>query len=116
MITLIIGIAAALLSVVSFLPQAWKIIRTRKTDELATGMWMLNVVGFGLWATYGILLGVWAIVVPNLVCLVLSGFILTMKLVSPRTRHAIADVLDPAVDASAARAAQTTEVERPVRG
>ena len=98
MITLALGVLAATASVVSFVPQAWKVIRTRKTGELATMMWVLNVVGFTLWTAYGIGLGVWAIVVPNAICLVFAGFILAMKLVSPPTRHRIADALDPAVE------------------
>jgi MtN3 and saliva related transmembrane protein len=99
----IVGILAAVVSVISFVPQAWKVIRTRKTAELATLMWVMNVIGFALWLAYGIELGMWAILVPNAICLMFSAFILAMKLVSPRTRHAIADVLDPAVDAGAVR-------------
>ncbi|HEY0195903.1 MAG TPA: SemiSWEET family transporter [Kofleriaceae bacterium] len=91
----LIGGVAALLSVVSFMPQAWKVIRTRKTDQLATPMWVLNFAGFILWTVYGVVLGKWAIIIPNAICTVLSGFILTMKLVSTPTKHAIADALDP---------------------
>jgi MtN3 and saliva related transmembrane protein len=103
MIITLLGVVAAIVSVISFLPQAWRVIRTRKTAELATMMWVLNVVAFGLWTTYGVELHIWAIIIPNAICLVFSGFILAMKLVSPRTRHAIADVLDPAIDAGAVR-------------
>jgi MtN3 and saliva related transmembrane protein len=103
MIATILGVLAASVSVASFLPQAWRVIRTRQTGELATMMWVLNVVGFGLWGLYGITLGAWAIVIPNAICWLFSGFILAMKLVSSRTRHAIADVLDPAIDAGAVR-------------
>jgi MtN3 and saliva related transmembrane protein len=101
--TTLVGISAAFLSVASFVPQAWRVIRTRKTAQLATMMWLLNVVAFSLWSTYGFGLHAWAIIVPNLICLALSAFILVMKVVSPSTRHAIADVLDPAVDAGAVR-------------
>lgn len=101
MITTLLGILAATLSVVAFAPQAWRVIRTRKTGELATMMWVTNVAAFSLWAAYGVTLRAWAIIVPNLICLAFSIFILIMKLVSPPTRHAIADVLDPAVDSQA---------------
>jgi MtN3 and saliva related transmembrane protein len=103
MLVTILGVLAAAISVASFVPQSWRVIRTRKTDELATMMWVLNVVGFGLWSIYGVALGKWAIVIPNAICWVFSVFILVMKLVSSRTRHAIADVLDPAIDATAVR-------------
>jgi MtN3 and saliva related transmembrane protein len=96
MIGTLLGVLAATASVVSFVPQAWKVVRTRKTDELATGMWVLNVTGFALWTAYGVTRGQWAIIVPNAICLVFATFILVMKLVSSSTKHAIADKLDPA--------------------
>jgi MtN3 and saliva related transmembrane protein len=114
MIASVLGIFAAILSVISFLPQAWQVIRTRKTAELALAMWVLNVVAFGLWTLYGAELHIWAIIIPNALCGVFSGFILAMKLVSPRTRHAIADVLDPAVDAGAVRRGEVTPPGREV--
>jgi MtN3 and saliva related transmembrane protein len=96
MISSALGVLAATASVISFVPQAWKVVRTRKTEELATGMWILNVCGFALWTSYGVTRGQWAIIVPNAICLVFATFILVMKLVSSRTKHAIADKLDPA--------------------
>jgi MtN3 and saliva related transmembrane protein len=105
MIATIVGALAATASVVSFAPQAWKVIKTRKTEELATMMWVLNVIGFTLWTTYGVQRGLWAVIVPNSICLAFAVFILTMKLVSRPTRHAIADALDPSVDADDARRA-----------
>jgi MtN3 and saliva related transmembrane protein len=112
--TALVGIVAASLSVVSFVPQAWRVVRTRKTAELATMMWLLNVVSFALWSTYGYELRAWAIVVPNLICMVFSGFILAMKLVPTPTRHAIADVLDPAIDAGAVRRGEVPAPRRDV--
>jgi MtN3 and saliva related transmembrane protein len=103
MISTLVGGLAATASVVSFAPQAWKVIKTRKTEELATMMWVLNVIGFSLWITYGIQRALWAVIIPNIICLGFSIFILTMKLVSRPTRHAIADKLDPSVDAKDAR-------------
>lgn len=91
--TPIIGAIAAVLSVTSFVPQVWKLIRTRKTDDLAASMWILNFTGFVLWTTYGVLHGAWELIVPNAICAVLSGFILVMKLVATPTKHAIADTL-----------------------
>ncbi len=48
-LTLVIGTGAALVSTVSFLPQAWKIIRTRNTSGISTGMYAMTVAGFLLW-------------------------------------------------------------------
>lgn len=91
----IIGSLAAIASTVSFTPQAWKIIRTRDTDAISAGMYALTVMGFALWTAYGVMLGQWPLIVTNSICLLLSAFILTMKLLPRRERDKVADALDP---------------------
>ena len=76
----VVGVAAAVLSVVSFVPQAWKIWKTRDAQGLSTKMCVFNTSAFALWTTYGALLHAWPIIAPNAICFVLAGFILTMKL------------------------------------
>jgi MtN3 and saliva related transmembrane protein len=95
MIAIVLGTIAAVFSVVAFVPQAWRVIRTRQTKDLATPMWILNVCGFATWTAYGAYAGAWPLIVPNVICCVLSAFILTMKLASPPTRDRIADALTP---------------------
>lgn len=92
----IVGYIAAALSVTAFAPQAWKIIKTRDTSGLATPMWILEVCAFALWIAYGLLLGEWPIIIPNVLCFVISLFILVMKLVPHHTKNKIADAVDPA--------------------
>jgi MtN3 and saliva related transmembrane protein len=75
-----LGYAAAALSTASFAPQAWKIIRSRKTHDISLGMYVLTVAGFALWLAFGAFKQEWPLVASNGICLVLSGFILTMKL------------------------------------
>jgi len=94
----VIGGLAAAASTSSFAPQAWKIIKTRETKGISVGMYGITVVGFALWFAYGLLLGQWPLIFTNSVCLLLSAFILAMKILSPRTRDAVADALDPAVE------------------
>jgi MtN3 and saliva related transmembrane protein len=91
----IFGIAAAIVGVSAFLPQAWRVIKTRDTKDLATHMWILNVAAFALWVVYGLELGKLAIVVPNIINLLLSAFILVMKLVSGDAKQKIANKVDP---------------------
>jgi MtN3 and saliva related transmembrane protein len=91
----IVGSLAALASTVSFTPQAWKIIRSRQARDVSTGMYVLTVCGFALWTAYGMMLGQWPLIVPNTICLGLSAFILTMKLLPRRKREAVADALTP---------------------
>jgi MtN3 and saliva related transmembrane protein len=93
MLAVIIGGVAATLSVSSFVPQAWRVIRTRETKDLATPMWIMNVLGFALWTVYGVLIGTWPIIIPNAICFVLAAFILTMKVAPKRAKHRIADAI-----------------------
>jgi MtN3 and saliva related transmembrane protein len=91
----IFGSLAAIASTVSFTPQAWKIIKSRDTAAISAPMYVITVVGFALWTGYGLLLGQWPIIVTNSICLLLSGFILAMKLLPPRERDKVAAALDP---------------------
>jgi len=91
----IIGTLAALASIASFTPQAWKIIKSRHTDDLSAGMYVLTCSGFTLWTIYGIFLEAWPVIITNAVCLVLAGFILTMKLLPQWKKEKVADALDP---------------------
>ena len=50
MISLWIGSLAAVASTISFAPQAWKIIKTAKTDDISTGMYAITGTAFALWS------------------------------------------------------------------
>lgn len=91
----LVGAFAACASTLSFTPQAWKIIKSRETHDLSTGMYVLTVSGFALWAVYGILLGKWPLIVTNAICFALAAFILLMKLLPSRDKERVADLLDP---------------------
>ena len=91
----LIGALATVASTVSFTPQAWKIIKSRRTDDISARMYIVTVIGFSLWTAYGVVLQQWPLIVTNGLCLILSGFILTMKLLPQRDKNVVADVLDP---------------------
>jgi MtN3 and saliva related transmembrane protein len=91
----LVGWLATGASTLSFSPQAWKIIRTRRTADISAGMYVLTVAGFSLWTVYGVMLGAWPLVATNAICLSLSGFILGMKLLPRGKRAKVADALDP---------------------
>ena len=91
----IVGTLATICSTTSFVPQAWKVVRTRDTSAISKRMYAITVTGFSLWLAYGLLLGQWPLIVTNAACLALSGFILAMKLLPRRHREAVADALDP---------------------
>lgn len=90
----LVGFAATICSVTSFVPQAWKVIRSRDTSGISGKMYGITVVGFSLWLAYGLLLWQWPLILTNGVCLLLSGFILVMKLLPRREREKVAAALD----------------------
>jgi MtN3 and saliva related transmembrane protein len=92
----LVGGLATLCSTTSFVPQAWKVIRTRDTASISTRMYVVTVVGFSLWLTYGLLLWQWPLILTNGICLALSAFILMMKLLPRRQKEKVAEALDPA--------------------
>jgi MtN3 and saliva related transmembrane protein len=74
-----IGSTAATLTTMAFIPQAWKVWRTRHTADISMGMYVLFTIGVALWLTYGILIGSWPIIMANAFTLALAGAVLAMK-------------------------------------
>jgi len=97
----VVSLFAATLSMISFIPQAWAIVRSRNTDGISLKMYLITVAGFIAWLAYGVLLMQWAIIVQNVICLCLSSFILAMKLLPQRNKEAVADALTPELLADA---------------
>jgi MtN3 and saliva related transmembrane protein len=94
-LTTVVGSAAAVLSTISFMPQVIKIIRSRDTEGISLGMYSITVLGFILWTAYGAMLSKLPIIGSNGICLVLSAFILTMKLLPKREKDKVAEALTP---------------------
>jgi len=76
----LIGYFAAILTTLSFVPQAWHTFTTRDVRGISLGMYSAFTLGVALWLVYGLLLGAWPIVVANAVTLALAAAILVMKL------------------------------------
>lgn len=89
----VVGWIASLCSMTSFVPQAWKVVRTGDTGSLSRRMYLVTVTGFVFWTLYGVLEGDPPIIVTNAVCLTLSGFILLMMLLPEDRRLALASRL-----------------------
>ncbi len=75
-----IGTTAAVLTTAAFIPQTWKIWRTRHTADISLSMYILFTLGVALWLIYGVLLGSWPIAMANSITLLLAGMVLAMKL------------------------------------
>jgi MtN3 and saliva related transmembrane protein len=75
-----VGYAAAFLTTLSFVPQAWLTFRTRDVSGISLGMYGVFTFGVGLWLLYGWLMAAWPIVIANGITLALACAILGMKL------------------------------------
>jgi MtN3 and saliva related transmembrane protein len=75
-----IGGIAATLTTCSFIPQAWRVWRTRHTKDISLLMYTLFTIGVALWLAYGILLASWPIILANAITLLLAGTVLVLKL------------------------------------
>jgi len=75
-----IGSAAAALTTTSFIPQVWKVWRSRHTADISLGMYAMFTLGVVLWLGYGILIESWPVIAANSATLLLAGAVLVMKL------------------------------------
>jgi MtN3 and saliva related transmembrane protein len=79
-ITDLIGTLAAILTTISFLPQALHTFRTKDVRGISLSMYSAFTLGVALWLIYGLLLGAWPVVIANVITLALASTILVMKL------------------------------------
>lgn len=75
-----IGFIAAILTTISFAPQALKTIRTKSTDGISLGMYVIFNLGVICWLIYGITSNDLPIIFANAITLLLTGTILFLKL------------------------------------
>ena len=76
----IIGLIAGACTTISFLPQVFKIYRTREARGLSLGMYIILSVGISLWVVYGILSKNLPIIMANSIVFILCIWIVIMKI------------------------------------
>ena len=76
----LIGFVAAALTTSSFIPQAIKTFRSRDTQSISLGMYVIFTIGIACWLAYGVMLESWPMIIANLITLSLAAAILGMKL------------------------------------
>ena len=76
----VIGVAAGLCSMASFIPQILKILRERDASAVSLRMFAITCTAFALWTLFGALQESWPIMLSNAVCLVLASAIVVLKL------------------------------------
>jgi MtN3 and saliva related transmembrane protein len=74
-----IGFIAAIFTTVSFIPQALKVYKTKRTSDISLGMFILMSTGVALWIAYGFLINSAPVIIANVVTLMLAAYILVMK-------------------------------------
>lgn len=77
---LIIGYTAAFCTTVAFIPQAYKVFKTKRTNDISLGMFLLLTFGVFLWLIYGLILAAVPIIAANFITLILAFYIFIMKL------------------------------------
>ena len=80
-----LGIAAAVGTTSSFLPQAWKTFKSRSADDFSWAYLALFSTGVTLWLIYGLLKKDAAIIGANAVTLLLLLVIVGVKFFANRT-------------------------------
>ena len=78
----LIGSAAGVITVLSFIPQALRAWKTRRTQDLSFGTFAMLVVQAAGWTTYGVLLGEKPIIYTNS-CVLL----ITLSIVAAKLKH-----------------------------
>lgn len=71
-----IGLFAAFLTTFAFLPQVWRVVKTRSTADLSPVMYLSFWLGVVLWLVYGISQGDVALIFANGVTAFLAGIVL----------------------------------------
>lgn len=74
-----LGLVAGVLTTVSFLPQVFKIWRSKSASDLSFVMLLILNTGVLLWLVYGFMINDMAVIWTNAATLILSSLILGFK-------------------------------------
>jgi MtN3 and saliva related transmembrane protein len=76
----ILGYAAAIGTTGAFVPQAYKVFRTKKTEDLSLGTFSLLCSGIILWIIYGFIVNALPIILANSITFAMTFYILLIKI------------------------------------
>ncbi len=80
MIQTIFGYLAASCTTIAFIPQAIKVHKTKQTEDISLGMFILTTVGVLFWFIYGIMITSYPVIIANFITFILSLYVLIMKI------------------------------------
>jgi MtN3 and saliva related transmembrane protein len=86
-LTDLLGLIAAALTTLSFVPQAIQSVRTRNLTGISLGMYSAFTLGVALWLVYGLVIDAMPVIIANAVTLPLCGTITVLKLLERRRRR-----------------------------
>ena len=75
-----VGTIAAILTTISFIPQAYQVIKTKDTSGISLGMYIAFVLGVFLWIIHGIKIQDMNLIGANAITFVFASIILTYKI------------------------------------
>lgn len=75
-----IGTIAAVLTTISFLPQAYQVIKTKDTSGISLGMYIAFVLGVFLWIIHGINIQEYNLIIANGITFIFASIILMYKI------------------------------------
>jgi MtN3 and saliva related transmembrane protein len=75
-----IGYLAAILTIISFVPQALQNWRTKITNGISLRMYILFTCGVTRWLICGILIMAWPMILANTIIVILTCIVLSLKL------------------------------------
>ncbi len=75
-----IGFIAGFCTTIALLPQVMKILKTKSTKDISLPMYIISCTGIIIWLIYGYLNNSYALIIANTITLLLSLFIVIIKL------------------------------------
>lgn len=78
--TEILGMSAAVLTTLCWLPQTLKILKDKRTEGVSLSTNVVFAAGLALWLIYGLLIGSWPIVISNVITIGLVLAIIALKI------------------------------------
>lgn len=76
----LLGLVATCFTTSSFVPQVWRIWKTRDVSAISLPTYFIITIGLALWLAYGIFKSDLPLIVANSVMVVLTGAIAAMKI------------------------------------
>jgi MtN3 and saliva related transmembrane protein len=74
-----VGLFAATLTTVAYVPQIRRIVKTRSAHDISWWMFGIMTVGAALWLVWGLAAGAVPVIAANMVTLALLALILVLK-------------------------------------